>query len=115
LKTPKAEERESAARLGVVWPNQMNSGTHINISGGGIARYAPHPEEARRFLEFLASPAAQAQLANSNNEWPVVRNVPISNPELTRLGQFKAEKLSVSDLGKHQPAAARIIDRAGWR
>ena len=115
LKSPKAEERESAARLGVVWPNQTTSGTHINISGGGIARYAPNPEEARRFLEFLASPAAQAQLANSNNEWPVVRNVPISNPELTRLGQFKAEKLSVSDLGKHQPAAARIIDRAGWR
>ncbi|NDA79284.1 MAG: extracellular solute-binding protein, partial [Actinobacteria bacterium] len=59
------EERESAARLGVVWPNQTGSGTHINISGGGIARYAAHPEEARRFLEFLASPAAQAQLARN--------------------------------------------------
>jgi len=115
LKSPKTEERESAARLGVVWPNQSSSGTHINISGGGIARHAPHPEEARRFLEFLASPAAQAALANSNNEWPVARNVQINNPELTRLGQFKAEKLPVSALGKHQPAAARIMDRAGWR
>lgn len=115
LKSPKAEEREAAAKLGMVWPNQASTGTHINVSGGGVARYAPHPEEARKFLEFLASPSAQAQLANGNNEWPVVRNVQINNPELTKLGQFKSEQLPVSVIGKHQGLAARIIDRSGWR
>jgi iron(III) transport system substrate-binding protein len=115
LKSPKPDEREGAARLGYMWPDQAASGTHINVSGGGIARHAPHPEAARRFLEFLASPAAQAQLANANNEWPAVKNVAIDNQELKSLGTFKQEALPVSTIGRHQAAAARIIDRSGWK
>lgn len=115
LKSNRAEEKAAAQALGVVWPNQSTTGTHVNVSGGGIARYAPNPENARRFLEFLASPAAQAQLANANNEWPAVAGVRIDNPELDRLGKFKADPLSIGAIGKSQPAAARIIDRAGWR
>lgn len=115
LKSPKAEERDAAARLGVIWPNQATTGTHVNVSGGGVARYAPNPESARKFLEFLASPLAQAQFATANNEWPVVAKVAIQNPELNSLGSFKAEKLSVSVIGQYQPTAARIIDRSGWK
>lgn len=115
LKSANAAERDAAAKLGVIWPNQKTTGTHINVSGGGIARYAPNPDAARRFLEFLASPAAQAQFANANNEWPVVSSVKISNPELTALGKFKADTLPVSSIGKGQMSAARIVDRAGWR
>jgi iron(III) transport system substrate-binding protein len=115
LKSPKPDEREGAARLGYLWPDQSGTGTHVNVSGGGIARHAPHPEAARRFLEFLASPAAQAQLANANNEWPAVRNVAIDNQELKSLGTFKPEVLPVSTIGRHQAAAARIIDRSGWK
>lgn len=115
LKSPKPEERDGAGKLGVVWPNQGTTGTHMNVSGGGVARYAPNPESARKFLEFLASPAAQAQFANANNEWPAVAKVAIQNPELSSLGSFRAEKISVSAIGQHQPAAARIIDRSGWK
>ncbi len=115
LKSPKAEEREAALKLGVIWPNQATTGAHINVSGGGVARYAPNPESARKFLEFLASPAAQAQFANANNEWPVVAKVAINNPELSGLGSFKADKLPVSAIGRYQPTAARIIDRSGWK
>jgi iron(III) transport system substrate-binding protein len=115
LKSANTAEREMAQKMGVVWPNQATTGTHVNVSGGGIARYAPNPDAARKFLEFLASPAAQAQFANSNNEWPVVANVKIDNPELMRLGKFKADTLAASTIGKSQIAAARLIDRAGWR
>ncbi len=115
LKSNKAEERAGAQALGVVWPNQSTTGTHINVSGGGVARYAPNPDNARRFLEFLASPQAQAQLANANNEWPAVMNIRIDNPELEGLGKFKADAISIGAIGKRQPTAARIIDRAGWR
>lgn len=115
LKSARADEREGAARLGFIWPDQTGSGTHVNVSGGGIARHAPHPEAARRFLEFLASPAAQAQLANANNEWPAVKNIMIDNPELKSLGPFRQETLTVSTIGRHQASAARIIDRAGWK
>ncbi len=115
LKSPKTEEREAAARLGVVWPNQKTSGTHINVSGGGVARYAPHPGNAKRFLEFLASPMAQAHLANANNEWPAAQNITIANPELNGLGSFKADTISISAVADQQPTAARVIDRAGWK
>ena len=115
LKSNKPEEKAAAQALGIVWPNQLTTGTHVNVSGGGIARYAPNPDNARRFLEFLASPSAQAQLANANNEWPAIAGIRIDNPELEGLGKFKADPLSIGAIGKSQPAAARIIDRAGWR
>lgn len=115
LKSNKPDEKAAAQALGIIWPNQLTTGTHVNVSGGGIARYAPNPDNARRFLEFLASPSAQAQLANANNEWPAIAGIRIDNPELEGLGKFKADPLSIGAIGKSQPAAARIIDRAGWR
>ena len=115
LKSAKADERDGAAKLGVIWPNQSTTGTHVNVSGGGIARYSPNPDAARKFLEFLASDEAQAQLANANNEWPAVPKVKINNPELSKLGNFKADRLSIAEIGKNQPAAARLLDKAGWK
>lgn len=115
LRSANTAEREAAAKLGYVWPNQATTGTHVNVSGGGIARYSQNQEAARRFLEFLALPAAQAQFANANNEWPVVAAVKINNPELTKLGAFKSDQLAVSTIGKNQVSAARIVDRVGWR
>lgn len=115
MKSAKTDEREAALALGISWPNQSGSGTHVNVSGGGVARYAPHPDAARKFLEFLASAQAQAQLANANNEWPAVPGVAIQNPELTGLGRFKADTLPVVAIGKRQSDAARIMDKAGWK
>lgn len=115
LKSAKSEEREGAAKLGVIWPNQSTTGTHVNVSGGGIARYAPNRDAARQFLEFLASDEAQAQLANANNEWPAVSKVKINNPDLAKLGKFKADQLSIAAIGNNQPIAARVIDRSGWK
>lgn len=115
LKSAKADERDGAAKLGVIWPNQATTGTHVNVSGGGIARFSPNPEAARQFLEFLSSAAAQAQLANANNEWPAVPKVKVNNPELTNLGNFKADRLTITEIGKNQPAAARLMDKAGWK
>ncbi len=115
LKSTNQEERNAAARLGVVWPNQKTTGVHMNVSGGGMARYAPNPEHARRFLEFLASPQAQAHLANANNEWPAAVNVQVANPELSQLGKFKRESISIGAVGRNQVIAAKIIDRVGWK
>jgi len=115
LKSKNADERNATAKLTVVWPNQKTTGTHVNVSGAGVARYAPNADNAKRFLEFLASPEAQTHLANANNEWPASENVTISNPELTRLGKFKADKLSIGKIADLQPIAARIIDKSGWK
>ena len=114
LKSDKADERAAAQKLGVIFPNQGNRGTHVNISGAGVARHAPHREAAIQFLEYLSSPEAQAYFANGNNEYPVVGAI-TANPELAALGKFKRDTLNVSLFGRNQGAAQMAFDRAGWK
>ena len=115
MRSARAEDRAMVQKLGVVWPNQGNRGVHMNISGGGVLKNAPHRDAAVRFLEYLASDQAQAYFANGNNEWPVVPGAAISNPELESLGKFKMDAINVGLLGRNQPMAQRMADRAGYR
>ncbi len=115
MRSGRAEDRAVMQKLAVVWPNQDGRGVHMNISGGGMLKHAPHPEAAQQFLEYLASDQAQAYFANGNNEWPVVTGVKTANPELESLGKFKADAINVGLLGRYQPTAQRIADRVGYR
>ncbi len=115
LRSDDPKDKEVVSRVAMLWPNQAGSGTHINVSGGAVARHAPHRENAIRFLEYLSSPQAQAYFASGNNEWPVVKGAEVSNPALVALGQFKADTMPLSSIGKSQIAAQRILDRVGWR
>ena len=47
-------------------------GTHINVSGAGVAKYAPNKANAIKFIEFLASTDAQELFAKGNYEYPVL-------------------------------------------
>ena len=111
----KAEEKQVAERLGVVLPNQKTWGAHVNISGAGVMKHAPHRDAAVKFLEFLASDEAQRYFADGNNEWPVVASVKIDNPVLGRLGEFKRDALNVAVLGRNQPSSQKIYDRVAWK
>ncbi len=102
------------AHVGVVFPNQDGRGTHINVSGAGVLKHAPHREAAVKFLEYLASEEAQHYFADGNNEYPVVDGV-AANSVLERLGAFKADPLNIAVLGENQPEAQRIFDRVGWQ
>lgn len=115
LRSAKPEDRKMMERIGVLWPNQDNRGAHMNISGGGMLKHAPNKEAAVKFLEYLAGDEAQAYFADGNNEWPVVASVRVRNAELESLGKFKADQLHVSELGRNQPIAQRISDRAGYK
>jgi len=115
VKSSKPDEREAVAKTGVVWPNQDGHGTHVNISGAGVLKNAPHREEAVKFLEYLAGNDAQRYFADGNNEYPVVKSAAIDNPALAGLGSFKPDTLNVSALGRNQPEAQKVYDRAGWR
>jgi iron(III) transport system substrate-binding protein len=115
MRSDKAEDREAMSKVGIIWPNQSSFGTHVNVSGAGVARYAPHRDNAVKFLEYLASDGAQAYFANGNNEWPVAKGVKLTNPALEELGSFKADDLSIGAIGRAQVTASKIIDRAGWR
>ncbi|MFA7270443.1 MAG: Fe(3+) ABC transporter substrate-binding protein [Sterolibacterium sp.] len=115
MRSSKDEDRKVIENIGVVWPNQKSFGTHINVSGGGMLKTAPHKDAAVKFLEYLASDQAQAYFANGNNEWPVVKSAAVKNPELESLGKFKADNLNVGTLSKNTAQAQKIFDRAGWR
>lgn len=115
MRSDKAADREVVEKVGIVMPNQASFGTHVNVSGGGVARNAPNREAAVRFLEYLASDDAQTYFAAGNNEWPVVNTAAAKNPALESLGNFKVDPLPVGSIGRSQVNAARIIDRVGWR
>lgn len=115
LRSAKPEDKETMSKVGFIWPNQKTSGTHLNISGGGVARHAPHREAAIKFLEYLSSDEAQAYFANGNNEWPVVSTAVAKNSALESLGKFKAENISIAAVGKNQIAAQKILDRTDYK
>lgn len=115
MTSDKPDDRKAVDQLAVVFPNQKSFGTHLNVSGAGVVKTAPNKDAAIRFLEYLASDAAQTYFASGNNEWPVVPSSPLNNKGLAALGQFKADTLNVGVLGKHQPLAQKIFDRVGLR
>ena len=115
MRSDKAEDRKTMDKVGVVWPDQQGVGAHINVSGGGVLKHAPHREAAVRFLEYLASDQAQRYFADGNNEWPVVAGIKIDNPALEALGKFKADSLPVASLAMYRAKAQIIFDRAGYR
>jgi iron(III) transport system substrate-binding protein len=115
MRSPKPEDRTLVEKVGIVWPNQNDRGTHVNISGGGMLKNAPHRDAAVKFLEYLASDTAQAYFANGNNEWPTVKGVKIVNAELASFGHFRTDALPLANLGKSQAAAQRLADQVGWK
>ena len=107
-------DREVAERVGYFFPNQDGRGVHVNVSGAGVVATAPNPDNAVRFLEFLASDEAQAIFAGANNEYPAVEGVAPS--EVARgFGDYRTDALNVATYGEHNPEAIRIFDRVGWR
>jgi iron(III) transport system substrate-binding protein len=108
--------RKIAEKLAVFWPNQAEGqrGVHMNVSGAGITRHAKHVKAAQRLLEFLVTNESQAWYAEVNNEYPVVPSAPISKT-LASFGEFKADTLNLTVLGKNNPKAVKLMDRAGWR
>jgi iron(III) transport system substrate-binding protein len=111
----KPEDIKLMESVALVFPNQKSFGTHLNVSGAGVLKNAPHRDAAIRYLEYLASDAAQSYFASGNNEWPAVAGAPLNNRNLEALGKFKSDALNVSALGKNQPTAQKIFDRAGFR
>jgi iron(III) transport system substrate-binding protein len=115
LRSTKPEDRAVMERVQVIFPNQASFGTHVNISGGAVARNAPHRAEAVKFLEYLAGADAQRYFADGNNEWPAVDGLAIRNPALEALGSFKRESVPISAVGMNQVKVQQMLDRVGFR
>ena len=117
MRSSAPEDKAVVERVGVVFPNQESWGTHVNIAGAAVAKNAKHPENAVKFMEYLASPDAQNYFANGNNEWPAVPTVKVDNPALKAMtnGNFKAETIPVSAIGYNQIKVQQMLDRVGYK
>ncbi|MGY8821132.1 MAG: extracellular solute-binding protein [Pseudomonadales bacterium] len=96
------------------WPNQDGRGVHVNLSGIGLTKHAPHPEAARKLVEWMTTPEAQSIFADINMEFPANPEVK-SSAEVSAWGDFKADTIPVEVAGKRQAEAIMLMDRAGWR
>jgi iron(III) transport system substrate-binding protein len=112
----KPEDQALFRRIGVIFPNQGpgDRGAHVNISGAGLVKTAPHRAEATRFLEFLVSDKAQEMFALGNMEYPAVPDAPL-HPALAAMGGFRGEPVDADRTNSHAGPALQIMQRAGWR
>jgi iron(III) transport system substrate-binding protein len=117
LRSDKAEDRAVTDKVRVVFPNQATSGTHVNIAGAAVARYAKNRDNAIAFMEFLASPYAQGYFANGNNEYAAAQGVKIDNPALKAMGgeSFKVENIPLAAVARNQTKVQQMLDRVGYK
>lgn len=114
LNDENVEERKAGETVGIIFPNQDGRGTHVNVSGIGVTKYAPNKENAIKLMEFLSGEEAQQILANLNYEYPI-------NPKATKAsilktwGDFKADPVALYKLGEYNSKAVMIFDEAGWK
>lgn len=95
------------------WPNQADRGVHVNLSGIGLTKHAPHPEAAKALVEWMTTPEAQKIFADVNQEFPANPTVKPS-AEVEAWGAFIPDTLPVEVAGLRQAEAIRLMDRAGW-
>lgn len=101
-------------KLALYWPNQENTGVHVNVSGAGVVRHAKHRNEAVKFLEWLSSEKAQNLYADVDLEYPVNPRVHASQ-EVAAWGDFKQNQLNLSNAGELQTTAIALMERAGYK
>lgn len=95
-----------------VWITE-GQGTHVNVSGAGIATHAPNPAGAKRLIEWLAT-TGQRPFADANFEEPAAASV-APRAEVAALGTYRRDPIAVERFGALQPEAVKLLDRAGHR
>jgi len=97
-----------AKKTTVLTPNPA----HVNISAGGLAKYATNKNEAIKLLEYLASPKGSKGLAAPTFEHPL-KEVN-QNPIVKDFGEFSPDEVTVEELGANNSLAIKLMKDAGW-
>ncbi|WP_419832468.1 Fe(3+) ABC transporter substrate-binding protein [Endozoicomonas atrinae] len=103
------DQKAWADAVYINFPNQKNFGSHVNISGMVMAKYAPNKDNALKLMEYLASEEAQSIYARDNMEYPVNPKVPVSDT-VAAWGEFKADPLPISEIAANRTKAQRLLD-----
>lgn len=114
LNSEDPEEVKVAESLGIFFPNQDTTGTHVNVSGAGVVKSSQNKDNAIKLLEFLSAPEAQETFAEANYEYPV--NEAVEATELLKSwGEFKEQDIPLSALGTNNSKAILIFNEVGWK
>lgn len=114
LNSQDPEEVKVAEQLGIFFPNQETTGTHVNISGAGVVKGSKNADNALKLLEFLTGEEAQYTFAEANYEYPV--NQDVEPAELLKSwGEFKEQELPLTVLGENNAKAIMIFNEVGWK
>jgi iron(III) transport system substrate-binding protein len=107
-------EEDPDLPVGLIWANQDTTGTHVNISGGGVTKYAKNPKLAQDFIEWLGT-KGQSVLVDSNHEFPASTEA-TPEPLITeQFGlDFKRQPLDAKKIGELNPEAVKLMDEAGF-
>lgn len=106
-------EKNPKLNAKLFWPTAAQGGAHVNITGAGVLKHAPHKAEAIKLLEWLVSSEAQDLFAKINHEYPVNPNVKPS-PLVASWGSFEMKLINVAKAGELQEKAIKLMDRLGY-
>jgi iron(III) transport system substrate-binding protein len=111
LSNPK--QKEWADSVKILFPNAADRGTHVNISGMALSKYAPNKANALKLMDYLASDEAQQLYAEVNNEYPVSPKVEPS-AIVKSWGKLKADTLPLENIAKYRKKASELMDKVGY-
>ncbi len=117
LSGKKGEEQQAAAKKVMpFFPNQQDRGTHMNISGVGMLKYAPNKANAVKLVEFLLTKEAQEHIVNNTFEYPMITEVSPNDLVPGNDMSFKQDlKTKVKSYGAKQADALEVMLAAGWK
>jgi len=120
----KKEVDRALRNVGIIYLDQEEGGRGelINVSGAGIIKNAKHIDQAKQFIDFLVSPAAQYLFASVNFEYPLIKDVPVHQDVLDSMNCQKSYVFDcLSSMGTHLDQLGseidntlRLLDEVDW-
>ena len=107
LKDP--EQTDWAKSVNIVFPTFENGGTHVNVSGIGMARFSPNKDNALKLMEFLSSGEAQEIYATANFEYPIAPGTQVDNL-VKSWGDFDADAVNLMTIAKLRKRALELTE-----
>jgi iron(III) transport system substrate-binding protein len=113
MKNDEPDKKAWAEATKVILPTFKDGGTHVNISGVVLAKYAPNRDNAMKLIEWLAGEKAQHMHADLNYEYPVRSAIAI-NPTIAGYGKLNPDPMPISKIAENKKAAANLVDKVGF-
>ena len=107
LKDP--EQADWAKSVNIVFPTFEGGGTHVNVSGIGMAKFSPNKENALALMEFLSSGEAQEIYANANFEYPIAPGTKVGDL-VKSWGSFNADNVNLMTIAKLRKKALKLTE-----